>query len=390
MTICRLLTSACLAAAAFCVAGSVRAGEENYKYGDGVFAEIKTPKGVVICKLAYDKAPLTVANFVGLAEGTRKNTHVDGKPYFDGLTFHRVEKGFVIQGGDPAGNGSGGPGYAFPDEFSPELRHDRAGTLSMANSGPCTNGSQFFITLAPTPHLDNRHSVFGYVVDGMDVAQKIEVGDRMEVKIVRAGDAAKAFNSDDKTFAALKTEALRKFLLFACGELSKQVDGVKKEVAASAEYGAEQKAMALKNIAEAESFFKEMSTDLPVMTASASGLLSAVRVPGTGAPVAKGDKVQVHYTGRLFNGMKFDSSLERGKPLPVTAGTGEVIAGWDEALLSMKRGEKRRIVVPSNLAYGENGFPDGRGGYAIPPNAMLIFDLEVLPDAPAAADPAKN
>ena len=168
---------------------------------DGIYAEITTPRGVVTCELYCKQAPLTVANFVGLAEGSLGPA--PRKPFFDGLTFHRVVPGFVIQGGDPLGNGEGGPGYLFPDEFAPRLRHDAAGILSMANSGPDTNGSQFFITLAPVNRLNYLHSVFGKVVAGLDVLPQIKAGDTMSVKIVRRGAAAEKFSADEKTFRAL-------------------------------------------------------------------------------------------------------------------------------------------------------------------------------------------
>jgi peptidyl-prolyl cis-trans isomerase A (cyclophilin A) len=144
----------------------------------GTYARFETSEGEFLVRLFDKEAPRTVANFVGLAEGTREWIHPATRqkvtaPFYDGLVFHRVIAGFVIQGGDPLGNGTGGPGYRFADEFHPALRHDRAGILSMANAGPDTNGSQFFITLAPTPHLDDRHSVFGVVVEGLDVVERI-------------------------------------------------------------------------------------------------------------------------------------------------------------------------------------------------------------------------
>ena len=142
------------------------------------YAKFETTEGEFKIRLFDQEAPNTVANFVGLAEGTKEWRHPktgerQKAPFYDGIIFHRVIDGFMIQGGDPLGRGYGGPGYKFADEFHPKLRHDRPGILSMANSGPNTNGSQFFITLGPTPHLDNRHSVFGEVVEGLDVVKKI-------------------------------------------------------------------------------------------------------------------------------------------------------------------------------------------------------------------------
>ena len=163
---------------------------------DGLYAHIKTNKGTIVIRLEYEKAPLTVANFVALAEGKMKNTaKPEGTPYYDGIKFHRVIADFMIQGGDPTGTGMGGPGYAFPDEIHPELKHTRAGTLSMANAGPYTNGSQFFITHKDTPWLDGRHAVFGYVVTGQEVVNAIAQGDVMEkVTIEAVGKAAKAWD----------------------------------------------------------------------------------------------------------------------------------------------------------------------------------------------------
>lgn len=176
------------------------------KFGDGVYAVFETSKGEIICRLFYKRAPLTVTNFAGLAEGKITDaSEYAGKNYYDGLTFHRVVPDFVIQGGCPEGSGRGGPGYTFKDEFHPELKHTGAGVLSMANAGPETNGSQFFITLAATPHLDNRHSVFGEVESGMDTVNSIEQGDKIEsLRIIRIGEDAEAFKADQELFDSLK------------------------------------------------------------------------------------------------------------------------------------------------------------------------------------------
>jgi len=172
---------------------------------DGLFAEIETPHGTLTVALDFERAPLTVASFVGLAEGTLGPN--PGKPYFDGVTFHRVVSGFVLQGGDPWATGEGGPGYQFPDEFSPALKHDQAGVLSMANSGPDTNGSQFFITLAAIPRLDYLHNVFGQVISDLDVLDRIEAKDKMQIRIIRQGLAALAFKTDQTAFDALVAAA---------------------------------------------------------------------------------------------------------------------------------------------------------------------------------------
>ena len=190
--------------------GMAWASAADKKLEDGVYAEMETSKGKILLQLEYEKAPLTVANFVGLAEGTKhystkgEEPKKQGKPFYDGLTFHRVIPSFMIQGGDPEGSGRGGPGYRFKDEFDPSLKHDKPGILSMANAGPRTNGSQFFITHVPTPHLDNKHSVFGHVVEGQDVVNNIVKDDKIKsIKILRVGEKAKQFKGDQEQFEKL-------------------------------------------------------------------------------------------------------------------------------------------------------------------------------------------
>jgi peptidylprolyl isomerase len=289
-------------------------------------------------RLEFEKAPLTVANFVGLAEGTKNHNRQGVKRFYDGLTFHRVIGGFMIQGGDPQGTGAGGPGYQFPDEFDPTLRHDRAGILSMANAGPTTNGSQFFITHGPTPHLDDKHSVFGSVTEGQSVVTAVQKDDKMDsVRIRRVGAKAKAFKADQAAF-----------------------DGQVKKVA---DADAAKKKEAEKGL-----------TDLRKKAVKTlSGLEYVVLKKGDGPKPKKGSKISAHYTGTLVDGTKFDSSYDRNQPIDFAVGTGMVIPGWDEALLDMQQGEKRTLIIPSELAYGPSGRPP-----VIPPNATLIFDVELV------------
>jgi peptidylprolyl isomerase len=299
---------------------------------DGLYAEIATDRGTIVCMLEYQKAPMTVSNFVGLAEGTLKANGVGGKRFYDGLSFHRVVKDFVIQGGDPKGDGSGGPGYVFPNETRQDLKHDAAGVLSMANAGPDTNGSQFFITLSAAPHLDGGYNVFGRVVRGLEAVKKIQQGDRMKaVKILRVGAAAKAFAATQAGFDGLVAKA---------------------------------------RAAARESSLALIAKQWPDLTVTKSGLMYRVTKKGSGASPAQGAAVTVNYTGKFLDGKVFDSS-QAGSP--VTFKIGQVIQGWNEALLSMKKGEKRLLVIPPELAYGEQGYPG-----AIPPNSFLVFEVELV------------
>ncbi|MDQ7916447.1 peptidylprolyl isomerase [Mesonia sp. MT50] len=336
----------------------------NDKYPDledGMYAEFVTSEGTFVAELYYQKAPLTVANFVALAEGNQDmvDTTYKGKKFYNGLTFHRIIKGFMIQGGDPKGTGAGGPGYKFPDEFDKSLTHKTKGMLSMANAGPGTNGSQFFITLGPTPHLDNMHSVFGKIVVGQDKVDtignvKTGQGDKpvdavtlKEVNIIRIGDDAKAFNAP-KVFKSSLNKA----------------EEAQKE--------AQQEAEAEKTKAK-EAIDKEINTMAEGYTKTESGLRYKITTSKkTGATPERGQTVRVHYTGMLTDGTKFDSSYDRDRPLVFPVGVGKVIPGWDEGIRLLKVGEKAKLIIPPYLGYGE------RGNGPIPPNSILLFDVELV------------
>ncbi|GAA0757432.1 peptidylprolyl isomerase [Psychroflexus lacisalsi] len=305
---------------------------------NGIYAHFNTEKGKIIVQLAFDKTPGTVGNFIGLAEGKIENSAKDlGTPYYNGLVFHRVIDNFMIQGGDPKGNGTGGPGYQFDDEINPDLRHDRSGVLSMANAGPGTNGSQFFITHGATPWLDGKHTVFGYVVEGQDVVDSIEGKDSLNsVEIERIGEEAKAF------------DAVKSFEKFNSSK---------------AEREAKLKAEAAKRLDEISKGFKETE----------SGLRYQIINEGSGAKPNKGQEVSVHYKGSLVDGTVFDSSYKRKQPIEFPVGAGHVIEGWDEGLLLLNQGTKAQFVIPPHLAYG-----DREVGGVIPANSILVFDLELV------------
>lgn len=305
---------------------------------DGLYARFFTPKGEILIKLEFEKVPGTVGNFVGLAEGNLENkAFPQGKPFYDGLKFHRVIPDFMIQGGDPQGTGVGGPGYQFEDEIHPDLKHDRKGVLSMANSGPNTNGSQFFITHQETPWLDGKHTVLGYVVEGQEVVDAIHQGDQIEkLEIERVGKSAEDFNP---------VESFRVF------------NGAKAEREAAAKRQQEEL------IGELSQGFEK--TD--------SGLRYKLISEGKGEQAVKGKTVSVHYKGMLADGTVFDSSYKRKEPIEFPLGKGHVIEGWDEGIQLLKVGDKARFVIPSHIAYGQRG-----AGGVIPPNATLIFDVELM------------
>lgn len=305
---------------------------------DGLYAKFNTSKGEILVALEYKKTPGTVGNFVSLAEGNLENAvKAQGTPYYDGLKFHRVIPDFMIQGGCPQGSGAGNPGYQFDDEFHPDLKHDAPGILSMANAGPGTNGSQFFITHTETAWLDGKHTVFGKVTEGQDVVDAVAQGDTIDsLEIVRVGAEAEAFNA---------VEAFRTFE----GSREKRL--------------AEDKAKLEAALDEVAAGFEK--TD--------SGLRYQIIQKGDGVKAEKGQTVSVHYKGQLIDGTVFDSSYKRNEPIDFPLGVGQVIPGWDEGIGLLNVGDKARLVIPSHLGYGSRG-----AGGVIPPDANLIFDVELV------------
>ncbi|WP_432961316.1 peptidylprolyl isomerase [Treponema sp. OMZ 840] len=302
---------------------------------EGVFALMETSRGNIVLELHYKQTPLTVTNFVGLAEGKLKAAK--GKPFYDGLKFHRViskangdDQDFMVQGGDPQGTGRGGPGYTFPDEIVPSLKHSAPGVLSMANAGPGTNGSQFFITHVPTPWLDGKHTVFGKVIEGQDVVNKTLQGDVIKkLTIIRLGKDAEAFSATQEDFDRLKKEA-------------------------------------------GEKIFKEIEAKFPGAKKDANGIFYVIQKEGSGSKAGKNRQVETHYTGSFMDGRVFDSSKGRG-PLAFTTGIGQMIPGFDIMAQDMKLKEKRTMILPPETAYGANGIPG-----VIPGNSWLVFEVELV------------
>lgn len=339
---------------------------------DGLYAQIETKKGIIIVELDYEKTPITVANFVSLAEGTNEFITVKtrkNKPFYDGLKFHRVIADFMIQGGDPLGTGSGDTGYKFKDEIT-EMRFDKGGVLAMANSGPATNSSQFFITHVQTPWLNGLHTIFGHVVEnGMEVVNQIKQDDTInKISIIRKGAAAKKFDAVGVFTNYFKIES----------------EILKKKAAEQASIDAKYKVIR-----------DQKATEFAVLKAKATktetGLQYIITKKGTGKKPANGTNVTLDYAGFLENGSLFDSSLESvsrtfGKydpnraaqngyqPIPFVMGTKEgMIPGFIEGIEKLSFGDKAVIFIPSKLGYGEAG-----AGGVIPPNANIIFEIELV------------
>jgi peptidyl-prolyl cis-trans isomerase A (cyclophilin A) len=365
---------------------STKPSQKPAAVAEGIFATIATNKGNIVVQLEYQKTPITVANFISLAEGT--NTFVSdeklkGKPFYDGLKFHRVIKDFMIQGGDPLGNGSGNPGFAFKDEFT-ELKHNKGGILSMANSGPATNGSQFFITHKDTPWLDGKHTIFGHVTQGMDIVNLIAQDDViLKVTIARKGTLAKAFDAP-KVFSDYytnKAEDAKKQALI-------DEENHQKQAAIEAEA---KKVYMEKYASVIEAKVASIADTKATGTKTASGLIYKITEKGTGVKPADGTTFNFNYAGYFEDGTLFDSSIAEVcktygkydanrdtqggyKSFPFEAGKKDgMIPGFLEGLSIMSYGDKATILIPSNLAYGESG-----AGGVIPPNANLVFEMEMI------------
>jgi peptidyl-prolyl cis-trans isomerase A (cyclophilin A) len=374
------IASALVAILAFSSQAATATGLKN-----GLYAQIKTsasPEPIVLT-LEFEKTPLTVCNFVALAEGKLKTDVRSNQRYFDGLNFHRVIDNFMIQGGCPQGTGSGNPGYKFADEFHTDLTHSGPGTLSMANSGPASNGSQFFITHKDTPHLDGKHTVFGHVVNGLDIVNAVAKGDKIEkVTILRIGAKAKAFNANQEAFdkriaTAATPERMAQMSLSSqvlqylsrtpiAGLITQQ----KQQIAASVTAGKD--ALAKSHVdAKKGSDFLAANKKKPGVKVTKSGLQYTILKQGNGAKPKAHNVVTVHYKGTLADGTEFDSSYKRNEPasFPLFG----VIAGWTEGVQLMSVGGKAQFIIPQELAYGPAGkLPK------IPQFAPLTFEIELL------------
>ena len=358
---------------------------------EGIFATISTTKGDITVQLEYEKTPVTVANFIALSEGTSTcvlDDKLKGKPFFNGLKFHRVIKDFMIQGGDPSGTGSGGPGYAFKDEFT-DLKFDKGGILAMANSGLATNGSQFFITHKDTPWLNGKHTIFGHVTQGMNVVNLIAQDDVItKITITRKGALAKQFDAP-KVFAdyfANKAEDAKKQALI-------DAENQKKQAAIQADAKKTYTQQYASVIAAKVAY---LATTKATATKTASGLVYKIVQKGKGVKPVNGSTFFFHYAGYFEDGTLFDSSYEDvskayGKydanraaqngyqAFPFEAGKKDgMIPGFMEALAMMSYGDKAVVFIPSKLAYGERG-----AGGVIPPNTNLVFELEMFEKQPA-------
>jgi len=315
--------------------------EKDLGLKNGLYAEIVSEKGAIVVELLPDKAPLTVMNFVGLAEGELDFANRKGA-FYNGLTFHRVIEKFMIQGGDPEGNGTGGPGYMFPDETDNGLVFDSPGILAMANAGPDTNGSQFFITHVPTGHLNGMHTIFGRVVRGQNIVDSIEKGDIIKkLKILRVGPKAREYKASSLSFREI-----------------------------------EEMLVVQRNAAREErnrATMNEIANRWPkAVRNDNTGIFKVIKTEGIGDKPSAGMKVSVHYIGTMIDGTLFDSSRDRNKALEFIVGAGQVIPGWEASIIDMKKGERSTIIIPPEMGYGTRGIGP------IPPHSWLVFDIELL------------
>lgn len=367
--------------------GNVGVDSEKIKLENGLYALFETNMGEVLVQLEMEKAPMTVANFVALAEGNHPLLNQDEKkPFYDGLIFHRVIPQFMCQGGDPEGTGAGGPGYTFPDEFHPDLRHNVPGILSMANSGPNTNGSQFFITELPTPWLDDRHTVFGHVIAGIEninsmarvpanAQNKPNEDITMKVTVLRKGKVAKEFNAPE-TFLSKKRDLEEAYQISL-----KEASRIGQKRASEFTW------LSGEGYVDSDVFEPLYSKWVQKSRDIGDGLKRLVLVEGSGSPLKAGDIANVHYAGYLANGKPFDSSIKQIATLfgtytpqrepygyfPVQCGPqGRVIEGWKRGLIGLQKGSHVKLIIPPALGYGESG-----AGNIIPPNSTLVFDIWV-------------
>ncbi len=356
--------------------GSSSVFGQDKELAPGMYAQFNTTKGEILIQLEPEKTPLTVANFVGLVEGNFRpfDTLSFDKPFYDGLKFHRVIKDFMIQGGDPQGTGMGGPGYKFFDEPRQDLSHSGPGILSMANSGPATNGSQFFITHKETPWLNGKHTVFGHVVSGMDVVNAIVQDDVMEkVTILRIGDQYQAWNATE-VFKVTYRKMEEAFVVMQAEKA--RLDAIEKE-----------RTDKIAKMTEEEYkvyLLAEVRKTYPKAQQTASGLVYVIEKKGdANKKPKKGDEVSTHYTGTLMNGTKFDSSLDRNQPLNFKHNVGQMIPGYDEAVAMLGKGGKGRFIIPYTKAYGAAGRPP-----VIPAYSDLVFEIELMDITPGSAPAA--
>jgi peptidylprolyl isomerase len=328
---------------------------------DGLYAEIHTSKGLIVARLEFEMMPMTVANFVGLAEGTIENAAFDlGRPFYDGTVWHRVVPGHVIQTGQAQSTKSRGPGYRFPNEIHAQLNHSRAGMLNMANSGPNTNASQFCITLGDRSYLNGDFNVFGEVVEGLDVVMKIAQGDTVEtIRIARVGERAQAFHPT--------TESLRAM--------------VKAAEAATAEHETR------KNAAE-EDWVKRYYAGATRVSEAKPPASAALRVRYTGIELRYAGNV-MDRVGPQIEEIRFGSGVngvpgfeDPGLVFTVEPGKTKINPGLDGVIGAMSPGERKTVVVPAALAYGKAGtYPPevpGKRRFAVSPNVMLVYQVEVL------------